>query len=94
MQSDVVDNAVVNAAEFNFEDELNDDNCEKGLGGFCFAGTKKVAEDLQRMENCMFNQKGKKKLNQFNMTFDNQLTINVVWNALSIVDIQKLTKKL
>lgn len=51
MDSEVIDSEVVDADKFNFEDELNDEDCNKGLG-FCIVGTankdRKVVEDLQK----------------------------------------------
>lgn len=59
MDSKVVDSEDVNAKTIDFEDVLNESDCEKGFR-FCIVGAietdQKVVEDLRGMENHVINQ--------------------------------------
>ena len=98
MDSKIIDSESAKADEFDFEDILNDDDCEQGFG-FCIVGSNsntplKVVNNLRGMEIHAFNQKEKGKLNQFDVLFDNQLTVNVICCAFFLVNIRKFPKEL
>jgi hypothetical protein len=88
---------VVDAGEFNFEDELNSEDCEKAYGFLHSTSTdmevKKQIEDL-RGKNHIFNQKGNGRLNLFHILFDNQSTVNVFCNGAFLCNIRTSKKKL
>ena len=91
INSEIVDSESAKAEDFNFEDVLDEDECEAGYG-FCTVGINsnshlKVVEDLRGMDDHVFNQKGKGKLNQFDVLFDNQSTVNVFWNTMFLVNV-------
>jgi hypothetical protein len=66
-ESHYMEGEVVEAGEFNFEDELNSEDCENAYGFLHSASTdvemQKEIEDL-RGKNHIFNQKSKGKLNR------------------------------
>ena len=63
IDSKVIDSEPANADEFDFEDILNDDDCEQDFQFYIVGSNSskllKVVEDLRGMENHAFNQKGK-----------------------------------
>jgi hypothetical protein len=96
-ESHYMDSEVVEAGEFNFEDELTSEECEKAYGFLHSASTdvevQKQIKDL-RGKNHIFNQKGKRRLNLFHILFDNQSTFNVFCNGAFLCNIRVSKKKL
>jgi hypothetical protein len=96
-ESHYLEGEVVDAGEFNFEDELNSEDCEIAYGFLNSASTdvevQKEIEDL-RGENHIFNQKSKGQLNLFHILSDNQSTVNVFCNGAFLCNIRISEKKL
>jgi hypothetical protein len=85
------------AGEFNFDGELNSEDCENAYKFLHSASTdvdmQKQMEDL-RGKNHIFNQKSKGRLNIFHILFDNQSMVNVFYNGAFLCMIQTSEKKL